>query len=206
MSTSQYTVTMIGVRRNTAKIVPLSDGKLDTERSALAEYTCFIPIWTPGKPVLSMHSGPSKEGPTVGIADLSYFSFGVDITKGDPNSKEKAIFDMQPSSRWTFNGFEIPLDTPRGRRIFSWKRTKKDITGLGKWDFQNLKLVDKETGKVVARFTHYFTGWSNRGVFEIEESGEIGIGRKEWEELVILTGRGLLEYLRFGITMRFMMR
>ncbi|KAF4634762.1 hypothetical protein G7Y89_g3339 [Cudoniella acicularis] len=183
---------MNGARRNTASITPISEDSLKTSSESPA-FTCHIPIWTPGKPVLTMYSGDSTEGAILGTADLSYFSCGVFITIGDPSSNQRVDIDMKPSSVWTFNGFEISLEMPTGQRLFSWKRTKNEVEvrGLKKWDGQHLKLVDMETGEVVAKFTHHTYGWSKRGVFEIE--GIEGVGRKKWDEIVVLTGMAVLE-------------
>lgn len=97
------------------------------------------------------------------------------------------------------NGYElsIEVDGEVGRKKFFWKRTS-DIEGVGavsgKLDWLHLKLVEGETGRVVATFKHNFLYGSKRGTFVVEEFG----GREDWDEIVLLSGCGVLEYLRKG--------
>lgn len=94
-------------------------------------------------------------------------------------------------------GFELNVElggTP-GRKVFDWKRTH-DVQGAGavaqKVDWLNLKMVDRESGNVVARFVHHPWYGSKRGVFEIEDFE----GVEEWDKIVVLSGSAVLEYMR----------
>lgn len=59
-------------------------------------------------------------------------------------------------------------------------------------DYLHLKMVERATGRVLARFKHHFWYGMKRGVLEIEDY-EGGPG---WEVVVVLSGMAVLEYLR----------
>lgn len=61
-------------------------------------------------------------------------------------------------------------------------------------DYLHLKMVDRETGNVLARFKHHIWYGGKRGVLEMEDfDGGSGEG---WEVVVVLSGMAVLEYLR----------
>lgn len=59
-------------------------------------------------------------------------------------------------------------------------------------DYLHLKMVDRETGRVVARFKHHMWYGLKRGVLDFEEFD----GGDSWEVVVVLSGMAVLEYLR----------
>lgn len=83
---------------------------------------------------------------------------------------------------------------------YCWKRTtdvnkgKKQNPVMRKIDWLHLKLLDEE-GNSVATFIHdWVPGW-NRGEFVFEETSSKGI-EAGFEKLVILSGLGVVEYVR----------
>jgi len=59
-------------------------------------------------------------------------------------------------------------------------------------DYLHLKMVERETGRVLARFKHHCWYGQKRGELEIEEYE----GGEGWEVVVVLSGMAVLEYLR----------
>lgn len=95
------------------------------------------------------------------------------------------------------SGFELSIDLSEGigRKVFDWKRTSevesKSILSK-KMDFLHLKMVERDSQEVVARFAHNFMFGSKRGTFEFEEFE----GGSDWEKIVLLSGLAVLEYMR----------
>jgi hypothetical protein len=89
----------------------------------------------------------------------------------------------------------MDLGSDVGKKVFVWKRTH-DVEERGmimrQLDWLNLKMVERESERVVARFVHHPWYGKKRGYFEIEEFE----GGKAWNEVVLLSGMGVLEYLR----------
>ncbi|KAH7116779.1 hypothetical protein B0J11DRAFT_583493 [Dendryphion nanum] len=132
------------------------------------------------------------------IFSLSSWATPIHLCIGDPiSSPTTALWeDLRCRSQWETNAFELSLDSgdSSGRKLFVWKRTA-DIEGQGrvkaKLDWLHLKLVEGESGAVVAGFRHNFLYGRKRGVFWVE--GEAG---EEWVRVVLLSGVAVLEYLR----------
>ncbi|KAL2061246.1 hypothetical protein VTL71DRAFT_7519 [Oculimacula yallundae] len=138
--------------------------------------------------------------PIIGSCILPFISLSkpIQICLGDPDTKS-AIWETMPCRSVTkANGFELSLDLGGaiGRRTFDWKRTSKidGVSGTSSKEIDplNFKMVDRETGRVVARFVHHIWYGKKRGVLEIGEF-EGGDG---WEVIVVLSGMAVLEYSR----------
>jgi hypothetical protein len=117
----------------------------------------------------------------------------------------------KPFTRRSLYGLSVELPTGE-RRDFEWKGTH-DVKGLSKnthkiskkmedfaykIDTQHLKLVDKTTGEIVARFIHNplvdSRNFGKRGDFEIKRD----FGGREWDKIVILSSLALQEFLQRG--------
>ena len=86
------------------------------------------------------------------------------------------------------------MQNPRGtakRHEFTWKTTHAGDGAAKKIGGRHLKLVDKSTGLVVARFIHTAGSWTKRGVVEFWQ--DVGEDRQEWERVVLLSALGVLE-------------
>jgi len=95
------------------------------------------------------------------------------------------------------SGFELGIDLGGGigRKVFDWKRTSEiesKSTLSKKMDFLHLKMVERDSQTVVARFAHNFMFGSKRGSFELEEFE----GGSDWDRVVLLSGLAVLEYMR----------
>lgn len=96
------------------------------------------------------------------------------------------------------SGFELSIDLGGniGRKTFDWKRTH-DIENMSalsrKLDFLHMKMVERDSGAVVAKFAHNCDLFGHkRGDFTFEEYN----GGSDWDRVVLLSGLAVLEYLR----------
>lgn len=146
----------------------------------------------------------SKSDSTIlGVVDFPFNSLSnpIKICFSNPSSTKATEWETIVSRRTLLNNtFELSLTQPGSpdHSIFDWKRTH-NIAGKGvtarELDYLHLKMIDRRTGKVVARFVHHLWFGKKRGVFEIEElkDGDEGVA---WERFVLLSGMAVLEYLR----------
>lgn len=107
--------------------------------------------------------------------------------------------------------FTISSSPSQPPKEYEWKRTTKTTTKGGdkeketKKDWLNLKLEDKQTGEIVAKFVHNFWVGSKRGYFAVLVDGGENSGGGDgkglnmddgWIEVVLLSGLVYLEYQR----------
>jgi len=137
--------------------------------------------------------------PILGSCVLPFVSLSqpIQLCFGDPDSKSAVWESIFCRETLKSNGFELNIDLGGtfGRRTFDWKRTHA-IEGMGalkrELDYLHLKMVERETGRVLARFKHHCWYGQKRGELEIEEYE----GGEGWEVVVVLSGMAVLEYLR----------
>ncbi|THY91521.1 hypothetical protein D6C92_06238 [Aureobasidium pullulans] len=151
--------------------------------------------------VLATPSSSDAIQTTLGTCDFTFRSMTTPIHLGfgNPADKVDAMIweDMHVREKMRQSGFELTIDLGGtiGRKVFDWKRTH-DITtqsALGKkLDTLHLKMVERDTDTVVARFVHHFMFGSKRGTFELEQYE----GGSDWERTVLLSGLAVLEYMR----------
>ena len=101
---------------------------------------------------------------------------------------------MKNESRFMkVNDFSFETTTPTAKmRQLHWKGSHPGGV-KSKLDPFNMKLIDSETGEVVARFLHKF--WGTRvmdGVLELHE--DLG---EEWDRKIVLSCLALLKYNSF---------
>ncbi|CAG8951012.1 hypothetical protein HYFRA_00006409 [Hymenoscyphus fraxineus] len=154
---------------------------------------------------------PATSTEILGAVDLDLLSLSkpIYITFQDPLGTHYTSSPLwkpvEVNNKWTTNGFVLTLPRTDGEegegRRFCWKRTaditkeKKQNVVMRKLDWLHLKLVDEE-GKTVATFVHDCSpGW-NRGDFVFEEEMAGGTGLVDFERVVILSGLGVVEYVR----------
>ncbi|KAH7400271.1 hypothetical protein BKA64DRAFT_671485 [Cadophora sp. MPI-SDFR-AT-0126] len=145
------------------------------------------------------NSSSASSNPVLGACVLPFVSLSnpIQLCFGDPNSKTAVWESIFCREKLICNGFELSIDLggTLGRRTFDWKRTHA-VEGMGamkrELDFLHLKMVERETGRVLARFKHHLWYGQKRGLLEIEEYE----GGEGWEFVVILSGMAVLEYLR----------
>ncbi|PVH81294.1 hypothetical protein DL98DRAFT_514713 [Cadophora sp. DSE1049] len=144
-------------------------------------------------------SSSTPSTPILGACIFPFVSLSqpIQLCFGDPDSKSAVWESIFCRETLKSNGFELSIDLggTLGRRTFDWKRTHA-VEGMGAFkrelDYLHLKMVERETGRVLARFKHHMWYGQKRGVLEVEEY-EGGDG---WEVVVVLSGMAVLEYLR----------
>ncbi|PGH14557.1 hypothetical protein AJ80_05877 [Polytolypa hystricis UAMH7299] len=154
-----------------------------------------ISVYTPGKPDITLHSGPDKTGPVLGVSKFVTLSSGSKIALGDPDMHGIVWEDLKKTSfdhsKYEWQMTIYPHRDPQGeRRAFAWKRTHSvGIDGSKPPWFSglNLKLIDDQTNEILAVFTGS-SSWSKRGTFQINKD----YGR-EFDIMVLLSGMTILE-------------
>jgi len=179
-------------------------------------YTTHVaPITTKNHPYnLTLHAGLTDDTPILGAVRLSVLTNTIKLSFGDPSSPTTTWEDMRNKPFTPRNQYTFSLAIPSGeRRVYEWKGThdvknqsaqpersaNRKMEELAfKIDARHLKMVNKESGEVVARFVHdplvdkgHF---GRRGTFEIwrDEGGE------GWDRVVMLSSLALQEFLRRG--------
>ena len=130
---------------------------------------------------------------------ISSFSTPIHLGFGDTVASPDTVVweDIHIREIAKQSGFELGIDLGGdiGRKVFDWKRTSEiesKSTLSKKMDFLHLKMVERDSQVVVARFAHNFMFGSKRGSFELEEFD----GGKQWDSIVLLSGLAVLEYMR----------
>lgn len=152
--------------------------------------------------ILQTPSSVSSNNPQIlGICDFAFSSLSTPIHLGFGDtvaSPETVIWeDIHVREIAKQSGFELNIDLGDGigRKVFDWKRTSEiesKSTLSKKMDFLHLKMVERDSQVVVARFAHNFMFGSKRGDFEFEAFE----GGKQWDRIVLLSGLAVLEYMR----------
>ncbi|KAK0099319.1 hypothetical protein ONS96_008547 [Cadophora gregata f. sp. sojae] len=148
----------------------------------------------------SSPSSDANPNPILGTCILPFISLSnpIQICFGDPDSKSSTWESIFCRQTLKSNCFELSIDLggSLGGRTFNWKRTHA-IEGMGvlkrELDYLHLKMTERETGRVLARFRHHCWYGGKRGELEIEDYEGGGDG---WEVMVVLSGMAVLEYLR----------
>ncbi|PGH16983.1 hypothetical protein AJ79_01367 [Helicocarpus griseus UAMH5409] len=161
--------------------------------------------FTPNTPDMTLHAGTNQSGPLLAQCKFVLFSTGTKIGLGngvDDMIWEDLTRESKDHSRYRY---EIDLDMDedesgnvtvskkrsRPRRAFLWKRTHSvgvDDSMPSKLSTSNFKLVEEETGEVVAVFANNGAkSWRKKGKLEIlHKEGLVGKGRRF--ELMVLMG------------------
>lgn len=160
-----------------------------------AEISCFAFK----RPDIVLHCGSDHSGSVVAAAKIIAWSTRTKLALGDPSSGPESVWweelkrETFASSayRWQFpiraNG-KGALQTAK-RRTFVWKRTHNEKGLTMKWSLENHKLVDEETGEVLAVYAaNHFRSWKKVGKLIFRK--DLG---EDWEALVVLTAAVLLE-------------
>ncbi|KAE8398226.1 hypothetical protein BDV37DRAFT_263845 [Aspergillus pseudonomiae] len=156
--------------------------------------------FTPKKPDLTFHAGADKKAPIVGVSKFLHFSRHIKVGLGDPQSINHVEWEDLVSQNIRCNKYRWQM-TVRGasgaeRRSFMWKRTHSVAvqgSSATKWSSRNFKLVDEQTGQIVAIFTSTaFKSVKKSGKLQID-SANYG---EEFDLMVLITGLSLYEKQR----------
>ncbi|KAE8146727.1 C6 zinc finger domain protein [Aspergillus avenaceus] len=150
--------------------------------------------FTPKKPDLTFHAGPDKIGPVVGVCKFLHFSRHVKLGLGDPQIVNSVEWEdlicqsyMQNKYRWQMT---VPGINGMERRSFIWKRTHSvavEGSSATMFSSRNFKLVDEQTGQIVAVFT-------SNAFKSMKKSGKLQITPnygQQFDLMVLLTGLSL---------------
>jgi hypothetical protein len=184
-------------------------------------YTLSCPLTTTKTHPYSqtLHHGNSATSPILAASLLSWVSTTIKLAFGDPNSNARPVQweKMHKNSLLSlnYNHYVFGVDLAGGkRRELEWKGTKGegDETGLGKLGNlvvkRSMKLVERGTGVLLARFVSSGREEGERGRFEIfrgvsgdgvsGEEGERDEEEEEWDRVVIMSSLALQEFWRKG--------
>lgn len=161
-------------------------------------YYVDISVFTPNTPDLTVHEGPDSKSPIVAVCHMIRFSGHFKIGVGDPSRAdimhwEDLTKETMGASHYTFSA-PVPMATGGSpRRSFSWKRTHSvGVDGMKPASLSNSnhKLVDGETGEILAIFTNV-RGFTSGGVLQIN----VDYGR-DFTTLVLVSCLSLYEKSR----------
>ncbi|PGG99516.1 hypothetical protein GX51_06256 [Blastomyces parvus] len=172
--------------------------------------------FTPGTPDMTLHAGPDQSGPILGRCKFVLFSTCTKIGLG--TSEEDMIWEdlTRVSKDHSRYRYEIDFGTDIGdgniagptalsaarphvrRRAFLWKRTHSvgvEDSKPSKFSPSNYKLVDEETGEVVAAFANNgIKSWKKKGKLEILNKDELfGDAGKRFELMVLMGALAVME-------------
>jgi len=150
------------------------------------------------QPDVEVHAGDSLESPIVAVARFRW-SRHLQLGLGDasdPNSMTWEEMRNASAIRHKQYRFEVTDDDGR-RRGFFWKRTHNEQHGvegiLSKMSIENHKLVDEETGAVLAVYLENgVKSWKKKGKLQIQR----GTWADENQTIVVLGICGLLEKIK----------
>ena len=163
-------------------------------------YTCSVPYLTGSGSTMTLHAGASKAGPVVGACRISMVSRDIKLAFGDPADDANVVWEeLRHESFFKINHKSLSVQMPLTgeRQEFEWRGTHEVKGFWKKVDGYHLKLVDKATGDLVARFIHDLESRSTCGVFEMKRD----LGGDEWDRIVILSGLGMLQFLKLSTIM-----
>ncbi|CAD0094014.1 unnamed protein product [Aureobasidium vineae] len=195
-----YEMVTTNLKRTKAELRDVSTGTAAYEVD-LSFTTTDMRSAKPGRHGIVLQTPSSSDHQVLGTCDFSFSSTTTPIHLGfgDPVSSPETVIweDMHIREVLKQSGFELSIDLGGdiGRNVFQWKRTaeiESKSTLSQKMDWLHLKMVEVESGAVVARFVHNFMFGSKRGTFELEEFE----GGSDWDRVVLLGGLAVLEYMR----------
>lgn len=155
--------------------------------------------WTPRKPDLTIHEGTDKKGAILATVKFAHFSRRSKVSLGDPadlrhTTWEDLIGKGICHSRFNWQ-MQVEKDGVPNRSSFVWKSTSR--VGVGntrpsRLSSNNYKLVDAQTGQVLAAFT-------NSGHKSLDKEGKLEIypsyGR-DFDMMVLATILSIVERQR----------
>lgn len=198
-SIKTYEMVTTNLKRTKAELRDINNGTAVYE-VGLSFATTDLRSSKPGRHGIVLQT-PSPSNQVLGTCDFTFGSLSTPIHLGFGDSMaspDTVVWeDMYVREIAKQSGFEIGIDLGGsiGRKVFDWKRTsavENKSTISQKMDWLHLKMVERETGVVVARFVHNFMFGSKRGTWELEEFD----GGNDWEGVVLLSGLAVLEYMR----------
>lgn len=147
--------------------------------------------FTPCKPHITLHAGPDKSGPVLGVVYNAHSGPNT-IGIGDPESNINSMVweRLTRTSKWTHSTYQFEfIFGEEGRTSFIWQRVNSNPFD----DQGDMKLFeDGKPDVILARY-------EGAGVFRWKKRGRMLIldGHGDaWELMVLLTGLALIELSR----------
>ncbi|CAG9939591.1 unnamed protein product [Clonostachys rosea f. rosea IK726] len=160
----------------------------------------FVSIsnFTSNKPDLTLHAGSDTQAPVLAVSHMPmstrHFKIGLSNSSSSPLGDDMEWENLEKQSV-KGNEYHMVFPMEDGRRWeLAWKRThghavdNKETSSLSMRDW---KLVDLQTGQVVALFTN--ERWSIVKTGTVQINGEFGRG---FDQLVFITVLSLYEKVR----------
>lgn len=159
-----------------------------------------LSAFTPNKPELILHAGPTPNTPVTGVCHMLKFSGDFKIGLGDPARPDAVVWEdltkegiRASKYRWQTSVPGATSGSGDGPRALLWKRTRKvgvDDVAVSLLSMRNHKLVDERTGELLAVFT------SDRGLSKcgkLQLNVDYGEG---FDRMVFITCLALYEKAR----------
>jgi hypothetical protein len=157
-------------------------------------YYVDISNFTRNKPDLTLHAGSDQHGPIAAVSHMPITTGNYKIGLGDPSSPN-AIWETMEKMSVKANNYQMAFALEDGQRWpLAWKRTHEhavDNKENAKLSMRDWKLVDLQTGQIVALFTN--ERWSVTTTGTVQINGDYGRG---FDELVFITVLSLYEKIR----------
>ncbi|KAA8645591.1 hypothetical protein EYZ11_001782 [Aspergillus tanneri] len=156
-------------------------------------------LFRPKKPDLTVHAGSDKNGPIVAVCKFLHFSRHLKLGLGDPQNINEVSWEdlVCQNYKLTQYRWQMTVRTANGptRQSFLWKTTHSvgvDGAKPAMLSTRNYKLLDEQTGRIVAVFTsNSLKSFTKCGKLQID----VDYGQ-EFEVMVILTVLALYEKQR----------
>ncbi|MCJ1306771.1 hypothetical protein MMC25_000414 [Agyrium rufum] len=147
------------------------------------------------RPDVSLHAGDSTSGPIVGAAKFRY-SRSLHLCLGDPSHPSSPWEDMTNPSIFKTSKYHLSVQSPGSARVsLLFERTHRSVdgvTGLNKMSGLNYRIVDEQTGQVLAVYLENgLKSWKKKGKIVFYVSA-----RQEIETWIVLGVLGLCEKAR----------
>ncbi|PYI05694.1 hypothetical protein BO78DRAFT_317465 [Aspergillus sclerotiicarbonarius CBS 121057] len=154
---------------------------------------------TPNKPDLTVHAGSDNNGPTVAVCKFLHFSRHVKVGLGDPRDVNSISYEdlLAQDHRHAKYRWQMTMQTANGyeRQSFLWTRTHnvgvQEDSKTNKFSNRNFKLVEEQTGRVVAIFTNSVWAFKETGKLQVY----VDYGR-EFDLMALTTVLALYEKAR----------
>ncbi|RAL04330.1 uncharacterized protein BO80DRAFT_347568 [Aspergillus ibericus CBS 121593] len=130
---------------------------------------------TPNKPDLTFHAGSDNNGPTVAVCKFLHFSRHLKVGLGDPRDVNSITYEdlLAQDHRHAKYRWQMTMQAANGyeRQSFLWTRTHnvgvQEDSKTNKFSNRNFKLVEEQTGRVVAVFTNSVWAFKDTGRLQV---------------------------------------
>ncbi|KAL4878278.1 hypothetical protein BJY04DRAFT_196138 [Aspergillus karnatakaensis] len=155
---------------------------------------------TPTKADITVHAGEDNAAPVVGVCKLLHLSRHCKVGLGDPQQTGAMVWEDLQCQNMTMTKYrwQMSVPTPHGgseRRWFVWKRTHShgaDGDSPAFFSLRNFKLLDEQTGNVVAVFT-------SNSFKSVRKNGKLQVAADygpDFDLMALITLLGIYERIR----------